>query len=137
MALQVRGGGAWAEPRMGGGSSDSQTPPSSPPPRRFGGRCGLLPAVLLRPDGLGALLSGAGLHREDDREEDRVGEAQGSPENPQATTPPPTVPTRPLLSAIQSRCCTITRRALARKDPREGVWSCTEGRPKAPDPRDD
>ncbi|XP_044768018.1 NADPH oxidase organizer 1-like isoform X3 [Neomonachus schauinslandi] len=104
---------------------------------RFGGRCGLLPAVLLRPDGLGALLSGAGLHREEDREEDRVGEAQGSPENPQATTPPPTVPTRPLLSAIQSRCCTITRRALARKDPREGVWSCTEGRPKAPDPRDD
>ncbi|XP_032702023.1 NADPH oxidase organizer 1 [Lontra canadensis] len=104
---------------------------------RFGGRCGLLPAVLLRPEGLGALLSGSGLHRKEDSEEARVGDPQRPPETPQGTTLPPTVPTRPPLSAIRSRCCTITRRALARKDPLQGVRSCAEGRPKAPDPGDD
>ncbi|XP_040491471.1 NADPH oxidase organizer 1 isoform X1 [Ursus americanus] len=106
---------------------------------RFGGRSGLLPAVLLRPEGLGALLSGSRLHCKEDSEEDRVGEAQCSPEIPQATTLPPTVPARPPLSAIRSRCCTVTRRALAleHKDPLEGVCSCTEGRRKAPEPRDD
>ncbi|KAF0881223.1 NOXO1 oxidase, partial [Crocuta crocuta] len=83
--------------------------------------CRLLPAVLLRPEGLGALLSRSGLHREANGEDVRVGVAQGSPEAPQATTLPPTVPARPPRSAIQSRCCTITRRALARKDPPEGV----------------
>ncbi|XP_058565845.1 NADPH oxidase organizer 1 [Neofelis nebulosa] len=101
---------------------------------RFGRRSGLLPAVRLRPEGLGALLSRPGLHREANGEEIRVGEAQGSPETSQAATLPPTVPARPTLSAIQSRCCTITRRALLRKDPLEGVWNCAEGKPNAPDP---
>lgn len=103
----------------GGGRQD----PAGAKPRplcRFGGRSGLLPAVLLRPEGLGALLSGSGLRRKGS-EEDKVGEAQCSPEISQATTLPPTVPARPLLSAIRSRCCTVTRRALARKDPLEGV----------------
>ncbi|XP_004438343.1 PREDICTED: NADPH oxidase organizer 1 [Ceratotherium simum simum] len=80
----------------------------------FHGRTGLLPAVLLRPDRLGALLSRPGLHCGADSGEDSVGEAQSSPELFQATTLPPTVPARPLLSAIQSHCCTITRRALER-----------------------
>ncbi|XP_045397097.1 NADPH oxidase organizer 1 isoform X3 [Lemur catta] len=77
---------------------------------RYGGRTGLLPAVLLQPEGLGALLRGPGFRGG----EDRAGEARGSPDAPQARTPAPTVPTRPQLSAIQSRCCTITRRALGR-----------------------
>ncbi|XP_032182715.1 NADPH oxidase organizer 1 isoform X1 [Mustela erminea] len=104
---------------------------------RFGGRCGLLPAVLLRPEGLGALLSGSGLHRQEDSEEARVGDPQRLPEIPQGTTLPPMVPAHPPLSAIQTRCCTITRRALARKYPLQGMWSCAEGRPKAPDPGGD
>ncbi|XP_012910705.1 NADPH oxidase organizer 1 isoform X1 [Mustela putorius furo] len=104
---------------------------------RFGGRCGLLPAVLLRPEGLGALLSGSGLHRQEDSEEARVGDPQRPPEIPQGTTLTPMVPAHPPLSAIQTRCCTITRRALARKYPLQGVWSCAEGRPKAPDPGGD
>uniref|UniRef100_A0A667I386 NADPH oxidase organizer 1 n=1 Tax=Lynx canadensis TaxID=61383 RepID=A0A667I386_LYNCA len=104
---------------------------------RFGRRSGLLPAVRLRPEGLGALLSRRGLNREANGEEIRVGEAQGSPETSQAATLPPTVPARPTLSAIQSRCCTITRRALLRKDPLEGVWNCAEGKPNAPDPGED
>uniref|UniRef100_A0A8C4L4P9 NADPH oxidase organizer 1 n=1 Tax=Equus asinus TaxID=9793 RepID=A0A8C4L4P9_EQUAS len=79
---------------------------------RFRGRAGLLPAVLLRPDGLGALLSGPGLHCGADSGEDGAGEARSSPEPFQTMTIPPTVPARPPLSAIQSRCCTITRRAL-------------------------
>lgn len=104
---------------------------------RFAGRSGLLPAVLLRPEGLGALLSGPGLRRQAKGEEVRVGEVQGSPETPRATTLAPAVPARPTLSAIQSRCCTITRRALARKEPLEGVWKRTEGKPNAPDPGED
>lgn len=67
---------------------------------RCSGKTGLLPAVLLQPEGLGALLSGTGILGEDMAEE--------------ATTTPPAVPTRPTLSAIQSRCCTITRKALGR-----------------------
>ncbi|KAG3258954.1 NADPH oxidase organizer 1 isoform X1 [Ictidomys tridecemlineatus] len=67
---------------------------------RYSGKTGLLPAVLLQPEGLGSLLSGTGILGEDTAEE--------------ATTIPPAVPTRPPLSAIQSRCCTITRRALGR-----------------------
>lgn len=81
---------------------------------RFGNRTGLLPSVLLQPDGLGVLLSGPGLHCGAESGEDRVDEAQSCPEPPQATILPPTVPTRLLCSAIQSRCCTITRRALGR-----------------------
>lgn len=81
---------------------------------RFGNRTGLLPSVLLQPDGLGVLLSGPGLHCRAESGEDRVDEAQSCPEPPQATILPPTVPARPLRSAIQSRCCTITRRALGR-----------------------
>nr|KAF6366739.1 NADPH oxidase organizer 1 [Pipistrellus kuhlii] len=84
---------------------------------RFGGRTGLLPSVLLQPDGLGMLLNGPEFHSGAERGENRAGEAQSSPKSPQVTTLPPTVPARPLLSAIQNRCCTITRRALGR-DPR-------------------
>ncbi|XP_062957145.1 NADPH oxidase organizer 1 [Cynocephalus volans] len=84
---------------------------------RFGGLEGLLPAVLLRPEGLGALLGGPGFHGG----EDRAGETRCSPKPSQATTPPPTVPARPPLSAIQSRCCTITRRALERDPGRQGL----------------
>ncbi|XP_008580198.1 PREDICTED: NADPH oxidase organizer 1 [Galeopterus variegatus] len=83
---------------------------------RFGSQEGLLPAVLLRPEGLGALLGGPGFHGG----EDRAGETRRSPKPPQATTPPPTVPARPPLSAIQSRCCTITRRALERDPGHQG-----------------
>ncbi|XP_077762271.1 NADPH oxidase organizer 1 isoform X2 [Canis aureus] len=84
---------------------------------RFRGRSGLLPAVLLQPVGLGALLSGPGLHREANSKEDRGGEAQRTPEACQATTLSPSVPARPPLSAIRSRCCSVTRRALASKYP--------------------
>ncbi|XP_032316049.1 NADPH oxidase organizer 1 isoform X2 [Camelus ferus] len=83
---------------------------------RFGGRTGLLPATILQPDGLGTVLSGPWLHLGADGGEDREGEARNFPKCPQAKTLPPTVPARPPLSAIQSRCCTITRRAL-RRDP--------------------
>ncbi|XP_032462540.1 NADPH oxidase organizer 1 isoform X3 [Phocoena sinus] len=79
---------------------------------RFQGRTGLLPAAILQPDGLGTLLSGPWLHLRVDGGEDREGEAQSSPKSPQATTLPPTVPARPSWSAIQSCCCTITRKAL-------------------------
>ncbi|XP_048188647.1 NADPH oxidase organizer 1 [Perognathus longimembris pacificus] len=70
---------------------------------RYGARTGLLPAVLLRPDGLGALLSRPVV----------LGEARVD----DAGTVPPVVPARPQLDAIQSRCCTITRRALKREPP--------------------
>ncbi|XP_047389260.1 NADPH oxidase organizer 1 isoform X2 [Sciurus carolinensis] len=66
---------------------------------RYGGKAGLLPAVLLQPEGLSVLLSGTGILGEDKAE---------------ATMTPPAVPARPPLSAIQSRCCTITRRALGK-----------------------
>ncbi|XP_011817863.1 PREDICTED: NADPH oxidase organizer 1 [Colobus angolensis palliatus] len=36
-----------------------------------------------------------------------------------AGAPPPTVPTRPSPGAIQSRCCTVTRRALERRPGRQ------------------
>uniref|UniRef100_H0X1Z4 NADPH oxidase organizer 1 n=2 Tax=Otolemur garnettii TaxID=30611 RepID=H0X1Z4_OTOGA len=75
---------------------------------RYSGQVGLLPAVVLRPEGLGALLGGSGFYGG----EDRTGEAHDYPDALQATTPAPTVPTRPSLSIIHSRCCTITRRAL-------------------------
>ncbi|KAM8779588.1 NADPH oxidase organizer 1 isoform 4-T4 [Rhynchonycteris naso] len=84
---------------------------------RFGGRRGLLPSVLLQPDRLGAFLSTPeGLHSVAEEGEDKAEKVQSSSECPQAMTPPPTIPARPLLSAIQSRCCTITRKAL-RRDP--------------------
>ncbi|XP_007181739.2 NADPH oxidase organizer 1 isoform X1 [Balaenoptera acutorostrata] len=82
---------------------------------RFRGRTGLLPAAMLQPDGLGTLLSGPWLHLRVDGGEDREGKAQSS-KSPQATTLPPTVPARPSRSAIQSCCCTITRKALG-QDP--------------------
>ncbi|XP_021107097.1 NADPH oxidase organizer 1 isoform X3 [Heterocephalus glaber] len=66
---------------------------------RYCDRAGLLPSVLLQPERLGAFLSGPAILGREDREN-------------KATTSSPPVPTRPLLSAIQSRCCTITRRAL-------------------------
>lgn len=69
------------------------------PLHRYDGKAGLLPAVLLQPEGLSALLSGTGILGEDKAE---------------ATMTPPAVPARPPLSAIQSRCCTITRRALGK-----------------------
>nr|XP_004652039.2 NADPH oxidase organizer 1 isoform X2 [Jaculus jaculus] len=71
---------------------------------RYAGRTGLLPAVLLQPQGLGSLLGGPGLLSGDHRE-DMVAEAR---------TVPPAVPARPQPSAIRSRCCTVTRRALGR-----------------------
>ncbi|XP_032124106.1 NADPH oxidase organizer 1 isoform X2 [Sapajus apella] len=81
---------------------------------RYGDRAGLLPAVVLRPEGLGALLSGTVF-----REGDSADEAQGSPKPSQATAPAPTVPARPSPGAIQNRCCTITRRALERHPGRQ------------------
>lgn len=68
---------------------------------RYNGRTGLLPAVLLQPEGLGSLLGRPGLP--DSGGADKVAEDK---------TVPPVVPTRPCMSAIQSRCCSITRRAL-------------------------
>lgn len=127
-------GRGWSWAQLGAGQDPGLA--KLRPPHRFGRRSGLLPAVRLRPEGLGALLSRPGLHREANGEI-RVGEAQGSPETSQAATLPPTVPARPTLSAIQSRCCTVTRRALLRKDPLEGVWNCAEGKPNAPDPGED
>ncbi|XP_058426319.1 NADPH oxidase organizer 1 isoform X1 [Diceros bicornis minor] len=105
------GVGLWLGPRL---TATRHVLTNSCLSRSFHGRTGLLPAVLLRPDRLGALLSRPGLHCGADSGEDSVGEAQSSPELFQATTLPPTVPARPLLSAIQSHCCTITRRALER-----------------------
>ncbi|XP_057631663.1 NADPH oxidase organizer 1 isoform X2 [Chionomys nivalis] len=67
---------------------------------RYNGQEGLFPAVLLQPEGLGSLLGRPGLP---DGREDKV--AADRPVTP-------VVPTRPCVSAIQSRCCTITRRAL-------------------------
>ncbi|KAM6166346.1 NADPH oxidase organizer 1 [Erethizon dorsatum] len=67
---------------------------------RYCDRAGLLPSVLLQPEGLSAFLSGPAILGREDREKNKV------------TTGPPPVPARPPLSAIQSRCCTITRRAL-------------------------
>ncbi|KAM5331508.1 NADPH oxidase organizer 1 [Glossophaga mutica] len=84
---------------------------------RFSGCTGLLPSVLLQSDGLGTLLNRPGLRSGAEGREDRIGEAQSSPQSPQARTLPPTVPTRPLPSAIQRCCCTITRSALG-WDPR-------------------
>ncbi|XP_013373119.1 PREDICTED: NADPH oxidase organizer 1 isoform X2 [Chinchilla lanigera] len=69
---------------------------------RYCDQAGLLPSVLLQPEGLGAFLSGPATLGREDREKNKT------------TTGPPPVPARPPLSAIQSRCCTITRRALAR-----------------------
>ncbi|XP_036890372.1 NADPH oxidase organizer 1 isoform X2 [Sturnira hondurensis] len=79
---------------------------------RFSGRTGLLPSVLLQPDGLGMLLSRPEFYSGAEGSEDGVGEAQSSPQSPQAVTLPPTVPTRPQPSAIQRCCCTITCSAL-------------------------
>ncbi|XP_031207232.1 NADPH oxidase organizer 1 isoform X2 [Mastomys coucha] len=68
---------------------------------RYKGRTGLLPAVLLKPEGLGSLLGRPGLP-----------DSSGADEVAEDRTIPPVVPTRPCMSAIQSRCCSITRRAL-------------------------
>ncbi|XP_004628166.1 NADPH oxidase organizer 1 isoform X2 [Octodon degus] len=63
---------------------------------RYGDQAGLLPSVLLQPEGLGAFLSVPAIVSRENK----------------ATSPPP-VPAHPPLSTIQRRCCTITRRALA------------------------
>ncbi|KAI4559338.1 hypothetical protein MJG53_017864 [Ovis ammon polii x Ovis aries] len=84
---------------------------------RFRGCTGLLPAVTLQHDGLGTLLSGPWLHHGADGAEGGEGKAHGSPRSPQAVMLPPPVPARPPLSAIQSRCCTITRKALQQGAP--------------------
>nr|XP_025130989.1 NADPH oxidase organizer 1 isoform X3 [Bubalus bubalis] len=84
---------------------------------RFQGRTGLLPAVMLQRDGLGTLLSGPWLHRGADGAEGREGKAHSSPRFPPAAMRPPPVPARPPLSTIQSRCCTITRKALRQGAP--------------------
>ncbi|XP_069875815.1 NADPH oxidase organizer 1-like isoform X2 [Dipodomys merriami] len=87
---------------------------------RHGPQTGLLPAVLLRPEGLGALLSGPAV----------LGDA-GRPV-------PPAVPARPAPGAIQSRCCTLTRRALWQDRPLRGSASlpgaCSAPQPQAEDP---
>ncbi|KAJ1067453.1 PREDICTED: NADPH oxidase organizer 1 isoform X1 [Capra hircus] len=84
---------------------------------RFRGCTGLLPAVTLQHDGLGTLLSRPWLHHGADGAEGGEGKAHGSPRSPQAVMPPPPVPARPPLSAIQGRCCTITRQALQQGAP--------------------
>lgn len=71
---------------------------------RYNGQTGLLPAVLLQPEGLGSLLGRPGLP--DSGGADKVTEGR---------TVPPVVPTRPCMSAIQSRCCSITRRAVGQE----------------------
>ncbi|KAM9724604.1 NADPH oxidase organizer 1 isoform 2-T2 [Dama dama] len=88
---------------------------------RFRGRTGLLPAATLQRDGLGTLLSGPWLHHGAGTAEGGEGKAHGSPRSPQAAMLPPPVPTRPPLSTIQSRCCTITRKALQRDPGRQGA----------------
>ncbi|KAF4015485.1 hypothetical protein G4228_007343 [Cervus hanglu yarkandensis] len=88
---------------------------------RFQGRTGLLPAATLQRDGLGTLLSGPWLHHGAGTAEGGEGKAHGSPRSPQAAMLPPPVPTRPPLSTIQSRCCTITRKALQRDPGRQGA----------------
>nr|XP_035122498.1 NADPH oxidase organizer 1 isoform X1 [Callithrix jacchus] len=95
---------------------------------RYSDRAGLLPAVVLQPEGLGALLSRTGLRPGDNSAD----EAQGSPQPSQATTPAPTVPARPSPGTIQSRCCTITRRALERHPGRQGPYGeCVDPVPHA------
>ncbi|KAK2496115.1 hypothetical protein MC885_014139 [Smutsia gigantea] len=86
--------------------------------RGFGARTGLLPALLLRPDWLGALLGVPGLHL---GAGGSAGEAERSLDPPPGHNPPPAVPARPLLSVIQSRCCVITRRALGRDPVGQGL----------------
>ncbi|NP_001344765.1 NADPH oxidase organizer 1 [Mus musculus] len=71
---------------------------------RYNGRTGLLPAMSLQPEGLGSLLGRPGFP--DSAGADKVAEDR---------TIPPVVPTRPCMSAIQSRCCSITRRALGQE----------------------
>ncbi|XP_029389005.1 NADPH oxidase organizer 1 isoform X4 [Mus pahari] len=71
---------------------------------RYNGRTGLLPAMLLQPEGLGFLLGRPGLR-------DSAGAVQATEDR----TMPPVVPTRPCVSAIHSRCCSITRRALGQE----------------------
>lgn len=61
---------------------------------RFGARTGLLPALLLRPDWLGAVLGISGLHLWADGSASKVGR---SLESTQATTLTPAVPARPTL----------------------------------------
>ncbi|KAM4820322.1 NADPH oxidase organizer 1 [Thomomys bottae] len=79
---------------------------------RYGTRTGLLPAVLLRPEGLGALLSGPS--------------GFGATPVEEAPTVPPAVPSRPPPGAIQSRCCSTTCRAL-RQDPTLRVSTSQQG----------
>ncbi|XP_059125176.1 NADPH oxidase organizer 1 isoform X2 [Peromyscus eremicus] len=75
---------------------------------RYSGQVGLFPAVLLQPEGLGSLLGRPG--PPDGGREVKVAKGR---------TAPPAVPTRPCRSAIQSRCCTVTRMALGQdKSPR-------------------
>lgn len=105
--MQVCELGLWQPVWWQGGGDRAQRQPS-PVPHRFQGRTGLLPAATLQRDGLGTLLSGPWLHH-------------GSPRSPQAAMLPPPVPTRPPLSTIQSRCCTITRKALQRDPGRQGA----------------
>lgn len=86
---------------------------------RYGGQTGLLPAVLLKEEALGMLLSGPTLHGG----EAATG-ALGSQEYSKACVIPPAVPARPTPSAIQSRCCTITRRALGCHPGRQARQEC-------------
>ncbi|EGW04440.1 NADPH oxidase organizer 1 [Cricetulus griseus] len=78
---------------------------------RYNGRVGLFPAVLLQPEGLGSLLGRPGLP--DSGKEDKVTKDR---------IVPPVVPSRPCMSAIQSRCCSITCRALGQDQRTQGPF---------------
>lgn len=115
VAVQVRRAGLYPAEPMGQG-----TPATKPHlPHRYGGQTGLLPAVLLKEEALGVLLSGPALHGG----EAATG-ALGSQEYSKAYVIPPTVPARPTPSTIQSRCCTITRRALGCHPGRQARQEC-------------
>lgn len=118
--MQVCELGLWQPVWWQGGGDRAQRQPN-PVPHRFQGRTGLLPAATLQRDGLGTLLSGPWLHHGAGTAEGGEGKAHGSPRSPQAAMLPPPVPTRPPLSTIQSRCCTITRKALQRDPGRQGA----------------
>lgn len=100
-------GAAWQEGHITSGKSLTQPCLSY----RYNGRVGLFPAVLLQPEGLGSLLGRPGLP--DSGKEDKVTKDR---------IVPPVVPSRPCMSAIQSRCCSITCRALGQDQRTQGPF---------------
>lgn len=102
VCVSLCGGAVAGSARPDGNIGNSLTKPCFS--CRYNGRTGLLPAMSLQPEGLGSLLGRPGFP--DSAGADKVAEDR---------TIPPVVPTRPCMSAIQSRCCSITRRALAQE----------------------